>query len=249
MSLTNINHLSLLLATLWTISVPVTAFAITGKADMSCQQTISNLFRDAKTGNAEAEYRIGVLFDKSECVPQNLKEAAKWYLRAAEQGNCHAQYNIGHMYHNGQGVEPNSRLAAAWYHRAADQGNVHAQYNLALMYRHGDGVGQDDTLAAEWYSLAAEQGDPDAQNNLAWLYFLGLGVSKNRITADKWFLIAEQNGAGFRTAWSKFYVELSMTRDDQSIARQQAELWKSNKNAKSTSKKDKSCANYSLLLE
>jgi len=37
-------------------------------------------------------------------VPQDYKEAVKWYLKAAEQGYALAQFNLGNMYYNGDGV-------------------------------------------------------------------------------------------------------------------------------------------------
>ena len=45
-----------------------------------------------------AQYNLGVMYDNGEGVPQDYKEAVKWYRLAAEQGNANAQTNLGNMY-------------------------------------------------------------------------------------------------------------------------------------------------------
>ena len=38
------------------------------------------------------------MYDNGDGVPQDYKEAVKWYRLAAEQGDAAAQYNLGIMY-------------------------------------------------------------------------------------------------------------------------------------------------------
>ena len=45
-----------------------------------------------------AQYNLGVMYDNGDGVPQDYKEAVKWYRLAAEQGDASAQYNLGLMY-------------------------------------------------------------------------------------------------------------------------------------------------------
>ena len=54
------------------------------------------------------------MYDKGEGVPQDYKEAVKWYTKAAEQGDVDAQYNLGLMYYNGEGVPKDLVQAYAW---------------------------------------------------------------------------------------------------------------------------------------
>jgi hypothetical protein len=49
----------------------------------------------AKQGTAEAQYNLGVMYDKGRGVPQDHAEAVQWYRKAAEQGDAGAQYNLG----------------------------------------------------------------------------------------------------------------------------------------------------------
>ena len=48
-------------------------------------------------------------------VPQDYKEAVRWYQAAAEQGNADAQNNLGFMYDNGWGVPQDYIHAFMWY--------------------------------------------------------------------------------------------------------------------------------------
>ena len=90
----------------------------------------------------------------AEGVPQDYKEAVKWYRLAAEQGDATAQYNLGIMYDNGQGVPQDYKEAIKWYRLAAEQGNAKAQYNLGAMYDNGEGVPQDYARSCEVVSTS-----------------------------------------------------------------------------------------------
>ena len=77
------------------------------------------------------------MYDNGEGVPQDYKEAVKWYRLAAEQGHAKAQYNLGLMYDNGEGVPQDYKEAVKWYRLAAEQGVASAQTNLGFMYYNG----------------------------------------------------------------------------------------------------------------
>jgi len=63
-------------------------------------------------------------------VPQDYKEAVKWYRKAAEQGHAYAQSNLGGMYYNGEGVVRDYETAYAWFNIAAANG-----YALAATWK------------------------------------------------------------------------------------------------------------------
>jgi len=148
-----------------------------------------NLQTKAKQGDAIAQCRLGVAYSTGEGVPQDYKEAAKWYRLAAEQGNANAQALLGSCYSLGQGVPQDSKEAVKWYRLSAEQGLAQAQALLGVVYSAGEGVPQDYTEAVKWYSkgrgvpqdskeavkwfrLAAEQGLAGAQSNLGVLLFV-----------------------------------------------------------------------------
>ena len=91
----------------------------------------------AKQGYAEAQYLLGMMYGEGIGVPQDNKEAVKWYRLSAEQEIAEAQYNLGIMYSNGRGVPQDYKEAVKWYRLAAEQRNEGAEVNLAIMYDEG----------------------------------------------------------------------------------------------------------------
>lgn len=142
---------------------------------------------EAKRGNAEAQYHLGVMYDAGQGVPQNASNALRWYLNAAELGHKQAQYNAAVMYNEGRGTVLNTALALQWFSKAAQQGFADAQFSLGVMYANGAAVQQDYAQAAQWYRKAAQQGDADAQYNLALLYGTGKGMVPDLVQAWAWF--------------------------------------------------------------
>ena len=120
----------------------------------------------ANKGFAQAQYNLGVMYEKGKGVKENLKKAKKWFQFAAEQGVVKAQYSLGLMYGKGKGVAKDYSKAIKWWNLAADQGNGKAQINLGWMYEMGKGVPKDVQKAANWYQLASNQGLAKAQEKL-----------------------------------------------------------------------------------
>ena len=48
----------------------------------------------AEQGDADAQYNLGISYDRGEGVPQDYVEAVKWYRKAAEQGDADAQNKL-----------------------------------------------------------------------------------------------------------------------------------------------------------
>lgn len=84
----------------------------------------------AKQGSANAQFKIGVYYDKGKGVTQDWAKAVEWYTKAAEQGYAKAQYNLGNSYYKGEGVRKDIKEAAKWYAKAAAQGHEKAQAKL-----------------------------------------------------------------------------------------------------------------------
>ena len=59
------------------------------------------------------------MYQKGKGVPQDYKEAAKWWRQSAEQGNAFAQALLGKMYYNGWGVPKDYREAGKWIRKSA----------------------------------------------------------------------------------------------------------------------------------
>ena len=70
----------------------------------------------ARSGNAEAEELIGVMYAMGLGVERDDVRAFEWYLRASLKGHAGAQSGIGWYYEVGRGVEaPDLVRAYAWY--------------------------------------------------------------------------------------------------------------------------------------
>ena len=87
----------------------------------------------AETGDANAQYNLGMMYSKGQGVPQDFKEAVAWYRKAAEQGDAAAQNNLGDMYIKGQGVLPSHVVAYALYNLSA--ANDPSSTNIAASHR------------------------------------------------------------------------------------------------------------------
>ena len=136
-----------------------------GKGAELDAETKALLIARAEQGSARAQFSLGVMYYDGQGVPQDYKEAVKWYRKVAEQGYAEAQYNLGVMYDNGQGVPQDDKEAVKWYRKAAEQGGADAQYNLGLMYSNGEGVPQDNVNAYAWFNVASANGNESASES------------------------------------------------------------------------------------
>ncbi len=111
----------------------------------------------AERGDADAQFRLGVMYESGQGVLRSDAEAIKWYRKAAEQDDAVAQFNLGIMCSKGKDVSANYAEAALWYRLAAEHGLAGAEFNLGMMYVEGQGVSQDYVQAHKWLNLAASQ--------------------------------------------------------------------------------------------
>ncbi|HKR19510.1 MAG TPA: tetratricopeptide repeat protein [Stellaceae bacterium] len=148
----------------------------------------------AKTGDAVAEYRLGVLYALGQGVKQDYAHAAQLFKSAANGGVAEAQYNVAVMYSEGMGVQRDPAQAVTWYEKAAEQGNANAAFNLGVAYSNGAGVQQNIQEAARWFRRAASAGVINAQFNLGLLYERGEGVPQSLVEAYAWYAAAAVRG-------------------------------------------------------
>jgi hypothetical protein len=109
----------------------------------------------AGSGNAEADFDLGLLYDLGNGVPESAETAFRWYKRAAEAGLGTAAFNVAVMYDSGRGAPPDRTQAAVWYARAAALGDRRAAFNLGQLYELGQGVPRNIAAAIAWYKVAA----------------------------------------------------------------------------------------------
>jgi TPR repeat protein len=122
----------------------------------------------AKSGNADAEHLLGLMYYMGRGVQRDYKQAFAWHYKAALQGKADAQYVIGAMYYTGNAVPLDQKLAVTWFRKAAEQGHPDAQHALGLMYRyHVAGMPQDMVIAYMLWNLASASGHHSATEQRA----------------------------------------------------------------------------------
>ena len=93
----------------------------------------AELRQPADAGNAEAQYRMALLYADGLGLRPSEALAASWMRRAADQGRAEAQYELGRMYASGRGVPQDRREAIGWLKKAAAGGHAPAAVLLRQM--------------------------------------------------------------------------------------------------------------------
>ncbi|WP_162913288.1 tetratricopeptide repeat protein [Rhodospirillaceae bacterium SYSU D60014] len=169
----------------------------------------------AEGGNAEAQWRIGMMLHFGQGMPTDSGEAAQWYHRAIAQGHPDAAYHLGMIYHMGDPSEQDPVEAVRWYRFAAERGKAEAQFLLGDIYHYGwNGVSISITEAQHWYKRAAATLQADIANGevygqyfLARLYHAGQGVARDmREAARLYHAAAEINVAAAQMMLGYWYL-------------------------------------------
>lgn len=155
----------------------------------------------AETGDAYAQYNLGLCYHKGEGVEKNLREAKKWYRKAADQGYVYAQYCLAELRHRGEDGEKDVSEAMRWYHAAAEQGYEPAKEALRNLENEKELSQADDLVskgktfldnqeyhdAVECFRIAAQMRNAQAMYYLGLCYEKGLGVDKNPLAAQTYY--------------------------------------------------------------
>lgn len=166
----------------------------------------------AAQGYADAQYKLGRMFECGHGGTPDKVEAKEWYTKAAKQGHADAQYSLGHMYD----VWLDYVKARNWYKKAAGKGNAAAQCSLGQMYEYGNGVKINYTKAIEWYEKAADQGYAVAQYRLCQMYEDGKGVESDDISAMELYRkAAEQGNADAQYSLGHMYEWMMYEHEDE----------------------------------
>lgn len=120
------------------------------------------LLQKAESGDAKAQFNLGLCYDVGMGTSPNHDEAFKWFKKSAEQGNAFGQMNLGRCYDMGIGTGRNYREAVKWFKKSADQGNVMGMSYLSAYYDSATGVDRDLREALKWATKAEAKGDTSA---------------------------------------------------------------------------------------
>jgi TPR repeat protein len=147
------------------------------------------LFAIAKSGDPEAQYSLGRIYEAGRLLPLDKEKSAYWYQKSADRGYAPAEYWVCGKRANQDALE-NDRCM--W--RAAEKGVPEAQFWLGVAFDQHLWFGvTDEQEALKWFRKAAEQGNPDAEATLGVHYEVGEGIGQDYGKAADWFRRAAEH--------------------------------------------------------
>jgi len=117
----------------------------------------------AKKGNAEAEFKIGQMYETGFGVEKDQKQAEIWIKKAAAQGHETAGFKLLFWDIRKNGVKGDNKKKFADLRTKANDGNSQAMYYLGSMYAHGVGVTRNYDKALDWLNKATFVGVLEAE--------------------------------------------------------------------------------------
>ncbi|MBQ7854863.1 MAG: SEL1-like repeat protein [Muribaculaceae bacterium] len=157
----------------------------------------------AKSGDAQAQYEVGMDYLEGNGVKKNSETAAKWLNLAQTQGHKKARTKLLSFY-------------SKELEKLAKNGDAQAQYEVGMDYLEGNGVKKSSETAAKWFYKAKLQGHEDAKikyysffskylesnaskdleslYTVGSFYFDGNGVDKNEKKGFKYLKKAYESG-------------------------------------------------------
>ena len=179
----------------------------------------------AERGDAEAQYRVGLMYEHGRGYKRDMAQAVAWLTKSATQGHPAAQQELGVIHTTGDGVPKDDAKAVAWFAKSAAQGNAAAQYNLGLMTAQGAGVREDIPAALEWFRKSAAQGFAPALSKLGVAYEEGVVFKQDRVLAYANYALAARDGTPEHAA-QRDAIGATLTPDQRKAGDAAVEKWK-----------------------
>jgi TPR repeat protein len=121
----------------------------------------------AKKGNAEAQYKVGEMYEAGRGVDVNKDEAMKWFTQAADGGSQNAKDKLLYVDMEQNGLTKDNKAEYEGLKTRAKGGDEYAQYYLGMMYSRGVGVKKNNQQADDWLAKASLAGVTAAETELA----------------------------------------------------------------------------------
>jgi TPR repeat protein len=84
----------------------------------------------ADRGEAEAQFKLALMYEEGRGVARDDRQAVKWYLKAAEQDHALAQLRLGKMLFAGRGTNRDNVEAYKWFSIANAKNKRVSRMNL-----------------------------------------------------------------------------------------------------------------------
>jgi TPR repeat protein len=120
----------------------------------------------AQKGNAEAQFKVGEMYETGFGVKQDMNEAMSWITRANEQGHETAGFKLLYWDVEKNKITDANKAKVEALKTKAKEGNGQAQYYLGKMYARGVGVKKNTNEAINWLNKAALVGVLEAEREV-----------------------------------------------------------------------------------
>ena len=162
-------------------------------------EATAQLIGIAESGNPDAQYLTGRLYQDGPVLIPDSVEAQYWFDQSAQQGHVPAQYALGQLYLTDDPEVHDTNLGIQWLEYAAHNGSDRAAYRLGKEYLKGKIVGQNTDKAVEHLTQSAEAGNQYAQYALGKLYL----DRQDREQAHYWFTQSAAQG----NEYAQFFLD------------------------------------------
>lgn len=121
----------------------------------------------AQKGNAEAQFKVGEMYETGFGVKEDKAEATNWITKAANQGHETAGFKLLYWDIEKNGITDANKGKYEALQAKANEGNSQAQYYVGKMYSRGVGVKRNANKALKWLNKAALVGVLEAEREVA----------------------------------------------------------------------------------
>jgi len=113
---------------------------------------------------AEAQYKVGEMYEAGQGATKNITTAISWFEKAAKQGHEKAGYKLLFLEIKSNGLNDYTKSQLGLLRQKAATGNTDAQYFLGKMYAAGVGVPKSLNNALTWLNKATFNGVIEAEH-------------------------------------------------------------------------------------
>ena len=152
---------------LWHVALLVVVVFLTEISGAQADMVFDFQMKLAQKGNAEAQFKVGEMYETGRGVEKNMVEAKRWITRAAEQGHQAANYKLLYYDLQNNGVTARNKPKLTELQQEAKDGNGIAQYYVGLMHSRGVGLRRNSTVALDWLGKASTLGVTAAEAEIA----------------------------------------------------------------------------------
>lgn len=160
----------------------------------------------AEKGNAEAQYKVGEMYETGFGVKKDMAKANDWINKAASQGHETADFKLLYWDLGENGVNDTNKEKVDALQAKAKADNPHAQYYLGKMLAYGVGIKKNSDKAIKWLNKAALVGVLEAEREI-------IVVRENK----------QRQALAQRRAEEKKRAELKAKREQENLAKQEAQ--------------------------